>query len=440
MNRIVSLLLLFFCHPIFGQNINTVNLNPKIISPFSSLGFGEMVPGYYSAAAGMGGLTAGFQDPFNINVMNPAALATLRSTSYEVGLKFKNSKLEEGDKVNKVWTGNLSNLVLAFPLKNPINEAVDRKAPDVGLGFFVGLQPFSEVGYSIQENTNQDKITSASQLLKASGGTYQLKGGLAYRYKKFAIGANMGRLFGETVESKRVTLDSFQNAYAVELSDRYVVNGIVWNAGIQYAINMGGTPSQPKNLVLGIYGNSATNFTTEGTRFYYRENFQNRIDTIVFESGKVRNGKLPASVTVGLMYDYFGKLRYGFDVTHSGWSKYQNEVNPDVLANGYRIAAGLEYIPEILSINSYFDRIRYRVGFHHQLDPRIVKNEQLRETAITIGMGFPLVMPRQQISFVNLAVQAGMMGDKSFLRDQFIRINLGFTLNDNTWFYQRKFN
>lgn len=440
MNRFFGILFLFFFGIAGAQNINTVKLNPKVISPFSSLGFGEMVPEYYSAASGMAGLSAGFQDPFNINVLNPAALASLRSTSYEVGLKFKNSNLTEKTKTENVWSGNLNHLVLAFPLINPINEVIDRKAPDVGLGFFLGLQPYSEIGYSIQENSDQDKITSSSRLLKASGGTYQLKTGLAFRYKKFSVGLSGGRLFGETVESQRISLDSFQNSYPAELSDRYNTRGFVWNAGIQYAFDMGGTPSQPKNLIVGIYGNGAHKFSTEGTRFYYRENLQNRPDTIVFESGKIRNGQLPPSLTLGLMYDHFGKLRFGLDYNTTGWSKYQNEVNPDRLNNSYRIAAGVEYVPDILSINSYLERIRYRFGFYHHNDPRIINNQQLKETGVTLGMGFPMILPRQQISFINLAVQVGTIGDKSILREQFIRLNLGFTLNDNTWFYQRKFN
>jgi len=440
MNRFFVFFFLFLSGFTKAQNINTVKLNPKVISPFSSLGFGEMVPEYYSAASGLAGLSAGFQDPFNINVLNPAALASLRSTSYEVGLKFKNSNLTEKSQTENVWSGNLNHLALAFPLINPINEAVDRKAPDLGIGFFLGLQPYSEIGYSIQENSDQDKITSSSRLLKASGGTYQFKSGLAFRYKKFSVGLSGGRLFGETVESQRISLDSFSNSYSAELSDRYNTRGFVWNAGIQYAIDMGGTPSQPKNLIIGVFGNGAHKFSTEGTRFYYRENLQNRPDTIVYESGKVRNGQLPSSLTLGLMYDHFGKLRFGIDFNSASWSKYQNEVNPDRLKDSYRIAAGVEYVPNILSINSYLERIRYRVGFYHHNDPRIINNQQLKESGLTLGLGFPMILPRQQISFINFAVQVGTIGDKSILREQFIRLNLGFTLNDNTWFYQRKFN
>ena len=440
MNRIVRLLPLLFFGTLNAQNINTVRLTPKVISPFSSLGFGEMVPEYYSASSGMAGLSAGFQDPFNINILNPAALASLRSTSYEVGLKFKNANLTENNNSEKVWSGNLNHLVLAFPLINPINEAVDRKAPDVGLGFFLGLQPYSEVGYSIQENSNNDQVTSSSRLLKASGGTYQFKTGLAYRYKKFSVGFSAARLFGETVESQRISLDSFQNSYPAELSDRYNTKGFIWRAGLQYAFDMGGTPSQPKSLILGVYGNGSSKFTTEGTRFYYRENLLNRPDTIVYESGKIRNGQLPPSISVGLMYDYFGKLRFGIDYNRTLWSRYENEINPQPLNNGNKISAGIEYIPDILSINSYLERVRYRFGFYHQSDPRSLNNIQLKETAITFGMGLPMILPRQQISFINLALQVGTIGDKTILREQFIRINLGFTLNDNTWFYQRKFN
>ena len=59
---------------------------------------------------------------------------------------------------------------------------------------------------------------------------------------------------------------------------------------------------------------------------------------------------------------------------------------------------------------------------------------------MTLGFGLPVVLPRQQLSFINFAVEAGQFGLADQLRENYVKIQVGFTLNDNTWFFKRKFN
>jgi len=58
---------------------------------------------------------------------------------------------------------------------------------------------------------------------------------------------------------------------------------------------------------------------------------------------------------------------------------------------------------------------------------------------VTFGFGFPLVLPRQQTSFVNAAFELGKIGTDSAIEESYVRLTLGFTMNDNTWFYKRRF-
>ena len=55
-------------------------------------------------------------------------------------------------------------------------------------------------------------------------------------------------------------------------------------------------------------------------------------------------------------------------------------------------------------------------------------------------MGLPITLPRQQVSFVNLGFEFGQNGGNTTLTETYGRVTLGFTLNDNSWFYKRKFN
>jgi hypothetical protein len=58
---------------------------------------------------------------------------------------------------------------------------------------------------------------------------------------------------------------------------------------------------------------------------------------------------------------------------------------------------------------------------------------------VTLGIGLPVILPRQQTSFVNLALEIGKIGADSPIEETYVRFTAGFTLNDNTWFYKRRF-
>ena len=81
------------------------------------------------------------------------------------------------------------------------------------------------------------------------------------------------------------------------------------------------------------------------------------------------------------------------------------------------------------------------MGFFYGQDPSNLRwYSQLTEYGLSFGLGFPIIMPRQQTSFINLAVEAGRFGLSEGLQETFVKMTIGFTLNDNSWFFKRKFN
>lgn len=84
--------------------------------------------------------------------------------------------------------------------------------------------------------------------------------------------------------------------------------------------------------------------------------------------------------------------------------------------------------------------MRYRLGFYYGTDPRSIGTEQVTRYALTLGTGFPIVLPRQQVSFMNTALEIGRFGVPDVLQETFVKLSVGFTLNDNSWFFKRKFN
>jgi hypothetical protein len=63
----------------------------------------------------------------------------------------------------------------------------------------------------------------------------------------------------------------------------------------------------------------------------------------------------------------------------------------------------------------------------------------LDDVGFTLGLGFPIILPRQQTSFINAALEVGKLGADSPISETYFRITAGYTFNDNSWFYKRRF-
>jgi len=72
------------------------------------------------------------------------------------------------------------------------------------------------------------------------------------------------------------------------------------------------------------------------------------------------------------------------------------------------------------------------VGGFMGTDPRSIDGEQLEERAITVGIGLPISLPRQQVSFINLSAEFGRRGQGTSLQETYGEFTVGFTLNDNS--------
>lgn len=419
---------------------------PKGNSPYSRFGLGDPVSQYYAAAAGMAGLSAAFNDPYHLNVQNPAALASLQSTAFEVGLFGKYSKLKDDRISSNQWTGNLNYLALGFPLINPISRVLDQNKSPWNIGMALSLQPFSTVGYDIQAQVQQPgDLELTTNVYKGSGGTYLLNWGTGVKHKNIAAGVRVGYLFGKLTNNIHVEFDSLFPAYSTEFTNAISVSGFVWNAGIQYTIEFGKIAKNQnarQRLILGAYGSNATNFNTNFSQLFIRTGSgYSPTDTIKNIQNQKGKGTLPTEWAGGFIYEQPNKFKIGAEYSFAGWSQYKNEGKEEPIAflDANRWAFGLEWIPDFNSYNDYFSRVRYRAGFMYSTDPRSISGEQLKQYSITLGAGFPIVLPRQQASFINLSLEGGQFGLPDSVRETFIRMTLGFTLNDNTWFLKRKF-
>lgn len=425
------------------------NNQPQENSPLSRIGLGNLTPQYFSQNAGFGGLTAAFRDRFSYNPFNPASLPALRTTAYEIGLYAKNNQVQTTVGSQSAWSGNLNYIALGFPTYSVINEVLDRKPRQWRWGMGLSLMPYNTVGYNVNTVTHPSNTDTAdiTNFFVGSGSAYRAMWGNGVSYKGLSVGANIGFVFGKMSYIRQNEFSSnLINAYSNYFEDSYTMSGLIWNLGVQYDLTL--DPKKDimdkagrKHLVFGVYGNPATNFTTNSTRYYRRVGVIGT-DSITGFTDLSGKGRLPSEFTAGVMYENGLTFRGGIEYKTAAWSNYFNDARSstsDVLKDAAQFSVGAEFILDKNRLKSEEEKIRWKLGFRTGNDPRVLNGNQVSLWAASAGMCLPLRVGRgQQISYLNLGLEYGKLDAKT-LSETYLRLTAGFTLNDNTWFLKRKF-
>ncbi|MCC7245496.1 MAG: hypothetical protein IT269_07450 [Saprospiraceae bacterium] len=426
---------------------------PKQNSSYSRFGLGDYLPQYYASQSGMAGLSVAHYDGYHLNPLNPASYAQLRAATFETGLygKFSHYEQASDQTFHENWSGNISYFALGFTMKSPINEVLDKVKSRWRYGMGFNLSPYTLVGYDIESSDTLSSGDPVNTVFEGTGGTYKFGWNIAAKRDHTAAGLSLGWLFGKSIFENTTDfttgniINDFQNNFRDEISLR----GLVWSLGVQHDIILARDAEdkslEKRWLTIGMTGESNHKVNSDFSllRLRSRGKLTNGeyedVDTLLAQLNQTQKVTLPATLGIGIQYVKLNKLKLGAQFNYESWSAYENNARPAKMRNTVAVSAGLEYIPDYISYNRYFSRTRYRAGAYFRQDPRIINNEKLDDVGVTVGIGFPIQLPRQQISFVNLGLETGLFGANTAISEQYFRINLGFTLNDNTWFYKRRF-
>lgn len=427
-------------------------------SPYSRYGLGDIAPNHNIVTRGMGGIAAGYSDFSSVNFINPASYGNLgyvepavirlnpgyqRSTIFDIGAEVDSRTLKSTSPVSKYTANNLviSYVQLAFPIK--LKKANRR---GIFLGASLGLKPVSKINYKIAKFERLPGIDTAATIYEGSGGLNEVNTGLGLRIKNLSVGFNFGYAFGNKEYSTKLSfLNDTTHYYASNSSDKTSFGGVFINGGLQYEIML----KRKAVLRLGAYGNLKQ--TLHGSQDITRETISTdanganiRIDSIYINNVK-GNVVRPASYGVGFTYrDSIGHWSFGADYEATKWQDYRFYGQQDILANSWKIRAGIEYFPASYNtpIKKYFSFVRYRFGFNYGPDP-VKVNSTLPEYGFTFGAGFPLKLRRgfyeTQSSMLNTALEIGSRGDsKSTIKESTVRLSIGLSLSD-LWFRRSKY-
>lgn len=402
-------------------------------SPYSFFGIGEDVSRATVEQASMGGIGVALRDYNHLNFINPAANADIRVATYAIGGELSLLNVSNATTSETGNTTSLRYIALGFPIGN--------KA-----GFSAGLQPVSNVGYSLLTNvTDTDNNVLEVSRFTGNGGTTRLFGGFGINViEGLALGIEGAFVFGSI--DNNTTNQRANVSLATKYEKNTIVRGSQFKIGAQYKRKL-------KNDLLLNVGASLqleNELSVSGDERLFSFTFDNNggeIPRVTLYDRNVR-GTLtnPLKSIIGFGIGKENKWYVGVD------SEFQNAFgNEGNIINGAtykfessrRTSLGGYYIPKINSISSYWDRVTYRGGLRFEKVGLLVDGtnsgnnyESINDFGINIGFGLPL--PRQ-LSNINLGFEYGQKGttNNNLIKESYFNVRLSLSLNSVDWFKKR---
>ena len=417
---------------------------PQVQSPYSRFGLGNFQSSEVLSSRSLGGLSATYHDRNNLNPMNPASFAFLGATSFDVGISAKNYTISSPkDKITN-WTGGLDNINLGLSLVNDFNRELEGRKSDWRFGMGIGLSPYTKVGYDVENDITKDDVT-VNYKFSGEGGSYQVNWSNAAKYKNFAFGANLGFLLGKVSETQ---YNRFSDTIAHFYNNEYLTDysykgnnlklGVIWDYHFKDKTKENGFRGDL--ITIGGYVQPGFKIkTTFNEKINRVSNAYGTKDSIFYADEVQYTNNHPLLYAFGVGYSFEGLYRIGLNYEGANWDDFSRGFRTDKMGTASKISLGYEKLPNLKAYDSYWKKMAFRVGTFYGKDPRFVNDSQIRHYGITIGGGFPVIIPRQDISFVNLGLEIGKNGVPSDLDQTYVKISMSFSLTDKSWFFKQKY-
>ncbi len=430
---------------LFAQNVE--------FSPLSRFGIGDLSRSTNSIINQLGKQSSAFASEDVFNMDNPASLGFLKLTDAELGFdaKYKVISFEKGNSL-KDWSGNLNHIGIGVPFRNTINEVLDRKTYNYAMGMSLVLKPYSKLGYNFQLKDSSIEFGNKIRNVNARGGLSQLSLGYGFRKKNLALGLGLDYIFGSFKYDQYLYFDDIAYADNSLLKDNINSNGFGFGISTIYKqvlnrkqIAIEKTIKE-KRIQYGLVVNLPINMNTKYNALHtstslFEANANNlyAIDTVKYVENQKESTKLPLKVNAGILYDHQGKygisLNYGIEV----WENAKlHSIQKGSLKNAMNIGIGYWVRPDRTIYGNLFQRSQYRFGANYGTDYRNINSITASTFSISAGMGIPFTFQRQN-TLINFGLEYGQLDFSPVLNEKYIKLNLGFTINDNEWFLKRRY-
>jgi len=481
-----SLLLILFSIQSIAQNSSS--------SPYSRYGIGDLQFGGFVKNTGMGGTALGYALPFNLNIVNPASYSSLLLTTFETAVSMNQVQLKTDSKKQNINSTSLSYFAFGFPVKNKkwgagfgllpySNVGYSITDPQVdadglrtvhtyngsgGLNqFFIGngYSPFKN--FSIGANASylfgildQERRVEFPYLSNYFNTRITQQTSVGALYFNFGMQLTFDSLRLEPSDSIKTLDKQLNNLHdSIEViqtsmkqatpEQRTALETSVRNLNEEYSK----AELQKKNVVhrkvksdwsltLGLTGSPKTSLRATNSRLVESFAYNSFGEIVVRDTAENIESErgtlvLPLSAGFGVMMRKGSRWLIGTDFSLQNWKDYSIFGESDSLANSWRVSAGVQFTPNERALKSYWKMVQYRFGFHYEQTYLQLRNNQLNDYGISIGLGLPV---KRSAAMLHISAEVGKRGTVSdnLIEENYIKVSIGFTLNDR-WFVKTKF-
>jgi hypothetical protein len=421
-------------------------------APYTRYGMGQVYNNTLSAYRGMGYTGLSNVDRYHINLVNPASYGILGTAGFEVGASAKYYTLTENGKSASQRGGGLDYIALGFPLKNPLNEIYENKKRSTHFGMGLSLSRHTATNYSVSGLDSLTDVGRFSRKYSGLGGTYKFTWGNGVNYKNFSFGIDLSYLFGGIENNRKIEFIDLASAFNTYLNRKSHISGFGINTGLLYflklnekAVKDDNTPV--KQIIFGLTFNPGSRFNTYKDELTYNiqtlgstsNTDRDTISSVLDQAGKGRFGR---EIGLGITYQNGESTVLTAELKTNKWSSYFNEALGDVkndLNDSYTMSVGGYHRPNYKSYTSFWKRAFLKYGFYYTKDPRVVLEKDVNSYGVTFGVGLPYVFQRK-ISHNDINFDIGRTGKGTAIQESYVKLNFGFTFNDDEWFIKRKYN
>ncbi len=393
-------------------------------SPYSTFGVGEVFGRSYAQFHGMGGSGVSVSNGIYTNSLNPALIAVNKFTVFEVGLLGNLRRLKDPNENRQTFGANLHYLSLTFPFGKKASMAL-------------GMHPYSTVDYEsnfIQKARGSDQEVIYSY--KGEGGVNKVSWALGYNpIKSLYIGAATDFYFGNILRTTTSTLKD-QTNFQLNFNDRTSNKGAGLRAGTSWKqkikkelfMNFGATYELKSNLrTANLQTSQAYGPNSAGGAEPIAS-----LDTLGIPS--VGTAVLPSQYRFGFSLEKPYKFTISADYAVQKWSQYRfNGVADANFKDAQTVALGAEYTPNA-NAAGFLKKTTYRLGYSNTTTQYFINNQRIKDNSISAGFMIPL---GRSLSYANISLVAGQRGNATLIEEKYLRMVVGFTLNDR-WFYKVK--
>ncbi|MBA4300009.1 hypothetical protein SAMN03080617_00068 [Algoriphagus alkaliphilus] len=398
-------------------------------STYSALGIGEFNYSGLTQNMGMGGMGISYGTGWQVNNVNPALTTRNTIFNFQVALNYKSINVDNGTENSRVDGGGLSYLALSFPIKS---------------GKFtsgMGLSQITGVNYRLQvESAVDNSDLKANNFLAGDGGISETYLNFGYLLaKNLSIGVHGSYLFGSTIRSNQLLITDDKGVEVgapSEYYERLTVSDVGFKVGIHYQLKT----SEKSNLHFGAIYQKFGN--VNGTGFAKLAGIGQASDPKTDGDLIANNIKgsvyIPNRLGFGLTFEKMNKLALTLEGQYQDFTQYRNFFgDPLDLQATKKLALGFQIVPDYLSFDNLLKRGTYRIGLEWMQTPYFLNQTNINDIGISLGSSLYL----NQLSMMNLAFKVGQRGtlDAGLIRENYVNFTLGFSLNDNSWFYKRVF-